>query len=316
MTDREAKKPSGVALAQQLAPALTDRVVWDDLKIFLTVCELKTVRQASTALCVNASTVSRRIAQLEATLSTQLFERHPTGLRLTQAGEEVEELCSRLDRGVQALKRRVAGHDQRIEGTLRVTAAEVIAQTVCGFLSGFQRQHPAVTLDLHLSDQIASLDRHEVDVAVRVAEHPPENLFGKKVGHAGVGLFASRGYVERFGCDPCDPVHRFLEWPASLRHKPAFVWYAELTQGRPISARIFSASGALAALRADLGLGVVGLAQARNHPELVLIERLPKECATPIWLLTHADLRKAARVRALLEHLGAEFKRHASEIGP
>lgn len=290
--------------------------MWDDLKIFLTVCEHKTVRRASAVLGINPSTVSRRIAGLEATLSTQLFERHPTGLRLTQAGEEVEELCGRLDRGVQDLKRRVAGHDQRIEGTLRITSAEVVAQAVCVFLNGFQLKHPAVTLDLHLSDQMTNLERHEADVAVRVAEHPPENLFGKKVGYAGVGLFASKSYVRKWGCDPLDPTHRFIEWPSALSHKPAFAWYAERAQNRRISARIFSASAAFTALRADLGMSVLGLAQAVNQPDLVLIERLPASCATPIWLLTHADLRKAARVRALMDHLSEEFNRSGAQLGP
>lgn len=308
--------PIPVAVEQQAASPLSERVMWDDLKVFLSVCEHKTVRRASAVLGLNPSTVSRRLRTLEETLSTQLFERHPTGLCLTQAGEEVEELCGRLDRGVRDLKRRVAGHDQRIEGTLRITAAEVVAQAVCGFLSGFQSKHPAVTLDLHLSDQMASLERYEADVAVRVAEHPPENLFGKKVGHAGVGLFASKSYVEKWGCDPLDPVHRFIEWPSALKHKPAFAWYAERARNRSISARIFSATGALTALRADLGMSVLGLAQAVNQPDLVLIERLPASCATPIWLLTHADLRKAARVRALMEHLGAEFGRSGPEIGP
>lgn len=308
--------PAHVAREQHSATALSERVMWDDLKVFLTVCEHKTVRRASAVLGLNPSTVSRRIAGLETILSTQLFERHPTGLRLTQAGEEVEELCGRLDRGVQDLKRRVAGHDQRIEGTLRVTSAEVIAQAVCGFLAGFQSKHPAVTLDLHLSDQMASLERHEADVAIRVAEHPPENLFGKKVGYAGVGLFASKSYVKKWGCDPFDPAHRFIEWPSALSHKPAFAWYAERARNGRVSARIFSASAAFTALRADLGMSVLGLAQAVDQPDLVLIERLPASCATPIWLLTHADLRKAARVRALMDHLSAEFKRSGARLGP
>ncbi len=312
----DANKQLGVAHVQHHGTAADDRVVWDDLKVFLTVCECGTVRGASAVLDLNPSTVSRRLSILETTLSTQLFERHPTGLRLTRAGEEVEELCGRLDRGVHELKRRVAGHDQRIEGTLRITAAEVVAQAVCHFVTAFQNKHPAVTLDLHLTDQMASLERHEVDVAVRVAEHPPENLFGKKVGYAGVGLFAARGYVEQFGRDPRDSVHRFIQWPSALAHKPAFSWFQKVVGARAISARIFSAHAALEAVRGGLGMTVLGLPQGMNDPDLVLIERLPQDCATPIWLLTHADLRKAARVRALMDHLSAEFEAHRNELGP
>ncbi len=305
-----------VASEQHWGETQEGRVMWDDLKVFLTVCDHGTVRGASTSLGINASTVSRRLSILEAALSTQLFERHPTGLRLTQAGEEVEALCRQLDSGVSELERRVAGHDQRIEGTLRVTAAEVIAQFVCQFLSSFQLAHAGVTLDLHLSDQMASLERHEVDVAIRVAEHPPDNLFGKKVGYAGVGLFASRTYLAQFGSDLTDRVHRFIHWPNALKHKPAFTWFAQLANDRPIAARIFGAQAALQAVRSGLGISVLGLPQGLSDPELVLIERLPKNCATPIWLLTHADLRKAARVRALMDHLSAEFKSHSARLGP
>lgn len=304
----EAKKSLGVALEQQ--------VMWDDLKVFLVICEQGTVRQAASVLGLNASTVSRRLAALEAALATQLFERHPSGLRLTTAGEEVHALCGRLEQGVALVQRRVKGHDQRLEGMLRVTSAEVIAQLSCLCLSEFQMKHPSVTLDLQLSDRMASLERHEVDVALRVAESPPENLFGKKVGHAGVGLFASRAYLKQHGPDPLDPAQIFVEWPSALAHKPAFSWLEKRVPKRVAAARIHGASAALEAVRAGFGMSLLGLPQAMNQPDLVLIERLPVSCATPVWILTHADLRRAARVRAVMDHLSEAFLSYGKELGP
>ena len=303
----EAKKPLGVASEQQ--------VIWDDLKIFFQVCERGSVRQAAIALDLNASTVSRRVAALEVALATQLFERHPSGLRLTTVGEEVHDLCGRLEQGVTQVTRRVAGHDQRLEGTLRVTSAEVIGQLTCVCLSEFQKNHPAVTIDLRLSDHMANLQRHEVDVALRVADNPPEDLIGKKIGHAGVGLFASHAYVNQNGSDPRDRGQFFIEWPSALSHKPAFAWLDKRVPERRASARIGSASAALEAVRAGLGISLLGVAQAMNEPNLLLIERLPTSCATPVWLLTHSDLRRTARVRAVMDHLTQAFAAHREMLG-
>src|SRR5580698_2332329 len=66
---------------------------WDDVRYFLSVAREGSVRAAAERLKVNHSTVLRRIAQLEERLGAHMFEKLPSGYRLTDAGEEILELA-------------------------------------------------------------------------------------------------------------------------------------------------------------------------------------------------------------------------------
>src|ERR1700760_1895652 len=84
---------------------------WDDVRFFLAVARGGSVRAAAERLEVNHSTVLRRIAQLEQRLGAQMFEKLPTGYRLTEAGEEVLELANQMEASSPQLETRVFGRD-------------------------------------------------------------------------------------------------------------------------------------------------------------------------------------------------------------
>ncbi len=71
---------------------------WDDVRYFLAVARAGSVRAAAERLRVNHSTVLRRIAQLEERLGAHMFEKLPSGYRLTDAGEEVLEVADQRTR--------------------------------------------------------------------------------------------------------------------------------------------------------------------------------------------------------------------------
>src|ERR1700749_2479135 len=100
---------------------------WDDVRYFLAVARGGSVRAAAERLGVNHSTVLRRVAQLEQRLSAQMFEKLPSGYRLTAAGEEVLELASQMEASSLQLETRVLGRDQSGRGLLRVTLAVPLA---------------------------------------------------------------------------------------------------------------------------------------------------------------------------------------------
>src|SRR6478735_2413606 len=94
---------------------------WDDVRYFLAVGRGGSVRAAGERLGVTHSTVLRRIAQLEERLGTHLFERLPSGYRLTAAGEEVLEFANQMETSSHRLETRIFGRDQSARGLLRVT---------------------------------------------------------------------------------------------------------------------------------------------------------------------------------------------------
>lgn len=97
---------------------------WDDLRHFLSAYRHRSLAGASRALACEHTTVSRRLAALETALGTRLFKRTPDGLAPTAAADDLAPLAEEIARAIQAFERRAAGHDQRVEGVVRVTASE------------------------------------------------------------------------------------------------------------------------------------------------------------------------------------------------
>src|SRR3546814_7852269 len=100
---------------------------WDDVRYFLAIARGGSVRSAAGHLGVNHSTVLRRVARLEERLGVQMFEKLPSGYRLTAAGEEVLELAAQMETSSLQLETRVFGRDQSVRGLLRVTLTPLLA---------------------------------------------------------------------------------------------------------------------------------------------------------------------------------------------
>src|SRR5947209_16412772 len=118
---------------------------WDDVRYFLAVARGGSVRAAAGRLGVNHATVLRRIAQLEERLGTRMFEKLPSGYRLTAAGEEVLEFADQMQASSHQLETRVFGRDQGVRGLLRMTLAPTLAtHLLMPDLTGFEGRYPAI----------------------------------------------------------------------------------------------------------------------------------------------------------------------------
>ena len=89
---------------------------WDDVRYFLAVARGGSVRAAAAHLGVNHSTVLRRIAQLEERLGVHMFEKLPSGYRLTAAGEEVLEFADQMEASSHLLGRAFSGATRACAG--------------------------------------------------------------------------------------------------------------------------------------------------------------------------------------------------------
>src|ERR1700758_765614 len=142
---------------------------WDDVRYFLAVARGGSVRAAAERLGVNHSTVLRRIAQLEKRLGAQMFEKLPSGYRLTDAGEEVLEFAEQMEASSNQLATRVLGRDQSIGGLLRVTLAPPLAShLLMPDFAEFARLHPEIEMEILSFERPVSLTNREADVAIRV----------------------------------------------------------------------------------------------------------------------------------------------------
>ncbi|WP_299362663.1 LysR family transcriptional regulator [uncultured Paracoccus sp.] len=281
---------------------------WDDLKLFLAVAQAGTLSGAARTLGVNHSTVFRRIGGFEETLGVRLFDRLPNGYALTAAGEAMQESALRVEEEMVAIGRRVTGRDLRLSGTVRITTVDMLAQGLLPrHLAAFQRAYPGIELELTVGNAALSLTRREADVALRVGNQPPETLVGRRVGRLVFAVYGSAG-----AGDAETPLTERAWIGFDAEHAPLVRRLAAfLPQVRP-TFRVNSVAAALAAARAGIGLATLPCGLADPEPGLVRVADLPDDFALDLWLLTHEDLRRTARIRVFMDFLAEEIAKEAS----
>ncbi len=273
---------------------------WNDLKVFLSIANAGTLAGAAGALNNNHSTVFRRLNALEAALDTRLFERLPSGYALTPAGERMLEHARNAELAVTAIERDVAGRDLAPSGLVRLTTAPNLARTlVPEALKLLRESHPGINVEISVGDSDYDLSRREADLALRATTRPPEHLIGRKLadlvwwfcgsskGRRGINNLAALKGQPLIGADD------------TLRRLDVFQW--QETHYRPqIVARSNDLSTMAALARA--GVGIALLPSDQQETGLRRLFTVP-EVRGELWLLTHPDLRRVQRIRAVWEAL-------------
>jgi len=123
-------------------------VDWDDLRVFLAVARSGSLAEAARGLSVSYSTVSRRLAALEAGLGARLFDRSGSAYELTRAGYEMLESAKRMEAEFEALAKSVRGRDARLVGRIRIATTDALATSFMPELAEFSRRYPDIEIDL------------------------------------------------------------------------------------------------------------------------------------------------------------------------
>ncbi len=283
---------------------------WDDVRYFLAAARGGSVRAAAKRLGVNHATVLRRIAQLEDGLGAQMFEKLPSGYRLTAAGEEVLEFAEQMEASSHQLETRVFGRDQSVRGLLRVTLPPPLAaHLLIPDFADFARLHPAIEMEILSSGELANLTNREADVAIRVVydrEALPLNLHGLKGPELFGGFYMSRHRLAEWRAGPPDP-----RWIAISGHGvPDWTREGEVrTTGAPFRTTDFEAQ--IAAVRQGIGITTLPCFVGDADP---LLERVPGtdlHLYGPVWLLTQGETRKTKRVRLFTEFVSRRLAAYA-----
>lgn len=265
---------------------------WDDLRLFLAVARRGTLTSAAEELGLNASTLHRRLAALEQQVGAALFEKGPRGYRLSAVGEALLPRAEEVEESVYAAQRAVVGHDQQVSGDVRITLPvaflPVIGPHLVAFRSLCPRVHPIVLADSALLDL-----GKKADIALRSTQRPPESAVGRRLTEIHWGR-----YAPRFARDDELPWLHYL----AMGHAPPIAWRRKTFAGaRPLMS-VEHVASMHALLRCTPAQGLLPCFLGDPDPQLRRVGELA-EGTTTLWLLIHADLRRSARVRALVDFL-------------
>ncbi|MEQ1657647.1 MAG: LysR substrate-binding domain-containing protein [Hylemonella sp.] len=127
------------------------------LQLFVAVCELGSIGKAAEREFIAASAISKRLADLEATLGTPLLYRHTRGVDLTPAGESLLHHARSVLYSLEKMQGELSEYVDGVRGHVRVHASiSAIVQFLPEDLGAFIRQHEQVKIDLeeHLSTEV------------------------------------------------------------------------------------------------------------------------------------------------------------------
>ncbi len=280
---------------------------WNDLRLVLAVARAGSLTGAAEALRVNHSTAFRRLGSLEQRLGVRLFERLPGGTYLaTAAGERAAAAAERIETEAAALGRDIAGQDVRLTGRLRVTSSETLAfRLLTPAIRRFRDAHPGITVELVIDNRVLSLSRREADIALRVMRPTEGDLHGRKLADIAWTVYASR----EMGASVEDGLRALshlpvIGWEEGVRGINAAEWLGRHVPDTQIVYRTNSVVNQLVAAKAGLGAAVLPCYLGDPEPDLVrLLDPVP-DLSRELWIVTHADLRRTARVRAFLDIVG------------
>lgn len=176
----------------------------NDLLLFARVVDEGSFSRAAERLGVPKSTLSRRMAALEAQLGERLLLRTTRKLTVTDFGHAVLLHAQQVTAEVEATLSLTQHRQVEPSGRLRVSMPGDFANDVVApLLADFIAQHPAISLELDLSPRRVDLIGENFDVAIRMGDLPDDaSLAARRLAVFSVGLYASPAYLQRRGLPP------------------------------------------------------------------------------------------------------------------
>ena len=280
---------------------------WDEVRTAWQVARAGTVSGAAEALGVHHATVIRHVDALEARLGVKLFQRHARGYTPTEAGAALAQVGQVTDEQFAHLSARLTGLGAGISGDLIVTTLPEMAMLVLPPLAGLSRAHPGLRLVLRTETRVLRLEYGEAHVAIRAGAEPVEpDAVVQPFRRLASALYAHPAYLERAGTPQDDAglaAHDFIGPEDPDNRAPFHQWLRRALPEARLACRVDSAAGQLAAIRAGLGLGFVPVPLA--PADLVMVMPPRPDWEVPLWLVTHVDLHRTAKVQAALAALKA-----------
>ena len=173
----------------------------NDLLLFARIVEAGSFSMAAQRLDLPKSTVSRRIAMLEASVGERLLQRTTRRLMLTEFGASLLEHARKVAEEVEAAGALAQHRQAAPSGKLRISMPQDFANVVMAdMIPKFMERYPAVSLELDLSPRRVDLVAENFDIAIRMGDLPEDStLAARRVAIQQFGLYAAPSYLAQRG---------------------------------------------------------------------------------------------------------------------
>ena len=275
----------------------------DHLRFFLEVSRHGRLNEASRALGVDHTTVGRRITSLEKSVGGRLFDRTPTGWRLTESGRRLVGYAEKVESTLIAAFEDQTSTMGSLTGSVRIAAPDGFgAFVLTPNLTRLRRMHPDLDVELVTATEHNSLSTREFDVAVTLEQPSPRLVSFRKLATYSLHLYAPRGYLDAAPTiTKLDDLraHTLIWYVAALLDvEPLRILDSILADGR---AQIQTNNITGHWLAARSGLGIAPLPSYIGEPDDSLVRVVPEQFSIErtYWVAVPRELTGLARVKAV-----------------
>ncbi|MCY4461131.1 MAG: LysR family transcriptional regulator [Albidovulum sp.] len=274
----------------------------DALKTLNAVVEHGSFSAAARRMRVNRSVVSRGIEALEVDLGIRLLNRTTRSLSLTEAGRTYYEGAKKLLADVDALKSSVVETENRLKGTLRISAPIHFGEwQLWPIVQEFLRRHQNVNIRLELSNQHVDVVGGGFDLVIRSAPFLDDSTFvARRISTNTFSPCAAPSYCARNECPKSPDDLSRHSCVVSLQHAGKKNWRFKSLDGSlisvPIEPRLSVNAGSpqIRAIKEGLGIGLLPdyvVSEAETSGELVRLLPDYTHESYPIYVIyPHRDL--------------------------
>lgn len=285
----------------------------DNISLFVLIVEKGSLAAAAREAGLSPTTVSERLAALEAHYGVVLLNRTTRSISLTEEGRALFEGARTVLSEVDELDTRIRTGATTLSGLIRVSAPEDLGRhVISGAIARFQAEHPLISIDLHLSDGYVDIVGLGIDLAVRFGAISDSSLRVKHVASRKRLLCASPGYLEkhavpRVPADLKDHDCLLMRFGQNIDNTWEFV-QGGVTHTVTVSGKLIANDGALVREWALEGRGIALKSEFDCADDIRsgrLVALLPEfePPNSPLHVLFPPSRAQPRRVRAFADHL-------------
>lgn len=277
---------------------------WGDVRIFLAIARSGTLGGAARALEISHPTVGRRLRALEQAIGNTLFQRTADGLVPTEEGSAIITLAEQMEESALAVERRLAGQEQHLQGTLRISSADWFgAYVLPPVIADFSRAYPGVEVEILTGTRLFSLAQREADIAFRIVPFDAPDVIQRRLFRLTYGA-----YVARKSSDPTygdGTGFRLITHDTSTGQFPDIDWLKESYPNATLAMRSNNRNVQGRMCAQGVGIAVLPRVVGDKLADLRRLELPSQPPARAIWMGYHRDLKNLQRLRAFIDIVAA-----------
>jgi DNA-binding transcriptional LysR family regulator len=272
---------------------------WSDVRIFLAIARSGTLGAAARALDLSHPTVGRRLRALEQATGHTLFQRTADGFIPTEEGDAVIALAKQMEDGALAIERRLAGQEQKLRGTLRISSADWFgAYVLPPAVDIYAQAYPHVEVEILTGTRLFSLAQREADIAFRIVPFNSPDVIQRRLVRLAYGVYVAANSAEPVYGDGAG--FRLITHDTSTGQFPDIAWLTESFPNARLALRSNNRNVQGRMCREGIGIAVLPQVVGNQMAGLRRLNLPEEPPSRDIWMGYHRDMRRLQRLRAFI----------------